>query len=74
MSGTPVKRKFLSSAATPSPKRIRRELNLEQKVELIRLSEKFPKPTQKDFSAKYGVGTSTVSDILKKEKILFTAI
>lgn len=52
---------------TPSPKRSRKELCFDKKIDLIKRSEAFPKPTQRDLAKFYGVGTSTVSDILKKK-------
>ena len=48
-------------------KRVRRELDLKQKVLFIRDASDNPKPTQKLLGEKCGVGTSTVSDILKKK-------
>ncbi|XP_021378894.1 uncharacterized protein LOC110466609 isoform X2 [Mizuhopecten yessoensis] len=47
-------------------KKTRMELPLEKKIELIREYKKSPKPRQKAFAMKYGLGRSTVSDILKK--------
>lgn len=52
-----------------SRKRIRVELNLEMKIKLIRDYETKPRPKQKDLCIKYGIGSSTVSDILKKADI-----
>ena len=57
-----------SNMSAPPRKRVRRELDLKQKVELIKDSRTKPKPTQKYLGDKYGVGTSTVSDILKKSE------
>ena len=53
-------------SSAPPRKRVRRELDLKQKVDMIKDARVKPKPTQKFLSDKYGVGTSTVSDILKK--------
>lgn len=47
-------------------KKTRMELPLEKKIELIREYQQSPKPRQKIFAVKYGLGRSTVSDILKK--------
>ena len=57
-------------AAKPR-KRVRHELDLKQKVLLIRDASDNPKPTQKFLGEKYGVGTSTVTDILKKKDSYF---
>ena len=68
MEGTPKKRKIdevnVSNLSTPSPKRSRKELSLKVKYELIVASEKNPKPTQKDLAVQFGIGKTTVSDIL----------
>ena len=66
MASTPFKRK-LSSVFSPSPKRSRNELDLKRKIELIKQYDSLPKPTQKDLAKSFNVGTSTVSDILKKK-------
>ncbi|XP_069132365.1 uncharacterized protein [Argopecten irradians] len=47
-------------------KKSRMELPLEKKIELIREYKTSPRPRQKAFAMKYGLGRSTVSDILKK--------
>ena len=67
MASTPFKRK-LSSVSSPSPKRSRNELDLKRKIELIKQYDSIPKPTQKDLAKSFNVGTSTVSDILKKKE------
>lgn len=51
----------------PPAKRRRIELTLEDKINLIKDSESFPKPSQKSLSEKFGVGKTTVSDILKRK-------
>jgi hypothetical protein len=51
----------------PLSKRRRVELTLQEKINLIKESESFPKPSQKSFSEKFGVGKTTVSDILKRK-------
>ena len=67
MASTPFKRK-LSSISSPSPKRSRNDLDLKWKIELIKQYDSIPKPTQKDLAKSFNVGTSTVSDILKKKE------
>jgi len=62
------KRLLENDAHTPSPKRARKDLSLEEKL-TIADSEKIPKLTQKELSEKYGIGCTTVSDILKKKRI-----
>ena len=42
-------------------------MSLEKKIELIKASAAVPKPSQKDLGEKFGIGRSTVSDILKKK-------
>ena len=54
-------------SSRPPAKRRRVELTIEKKIDLIKESESVPKPTLKILSEKYGVGVSTVSDILKKK-------
>lgn len=68
MANTPKsKKRFLEDGiSTQLPKRSRVELTLKQKYDLIVESEKVPKPTQKDLSLKFGIGKTTVSDILKQ--------
>lgn len=51
----------------PPAKRRRLELTLDDKIKLINESELVPKPTQKQLSEKFGVGKTTVSDILKRK-------
>ena len=49
-------------------KRSHKEISLEDKIVLIRASEAKPKPTQQQLSTQFGIGRTTVSDILKKRK------
>ena len=51
----------------PPSKRRRVELTFQDKINLIKESESFPKPSQKSLSEKFGVGKTTVSDILKRK-------
>lgn len=69
MESTPKKRKLENdlNLNTPSPKRSCRELSLKEKYDLIQASEWIPKPTQKDLTSMFGVGKTTVSDILKRK-------
>lgn len=53
----------------PPSKRRRVELTLAGKLQLISEAERLPKPTLKVLSDKYGVGKSTVGDILKKKDV-----
>ena len=56
----------------PQAKRRRTELLLKTKRDLIRAAESVPKLNQKQLTEKCGIGTSTVSDILKiKEEYEF---
>lgn len=48
-------------------KRQRIELSLEKRIELIKCAESVPKLTLKALSGKFGIGKSTLGDILKKE-------
>jgi hypothetical protein len=50
-------------------KRARIELTLDDKVKLIKDAQSVPKLTQKEISLKYGLGKSTVSDVLKKKEV-----
>lgn len=50
----------------PPAKRRRRELNLSEKIKLIREAESSTKPL-KTLAETYGIGKSTVSDIIKKK-------
>ena len=52
----------------PQAKRRRIELSLKTKIDLIRAAESVPKLNQKELAEKYGIGTSIVSDILKKKE------
>ena len=45
-------------------------MSLEKKIDLIKTSAAVPKPSQKDLGEKFGIGRSTVSDILKKGPLL----
>ena len=54
-------------------KRGHNELNLEKKIDLIKASEAVPKPRQDDLSKKFGIGRSTVSDILRKRSLYLEA-
>ena len=53
----------------PPSKRRRVELSLEDKITLIKESEMLPKPTLKMLSEKYGVGKSTIGDIVRKKSV-----
>lgn len=61
------KRLLENDAHTPSPKRARTDLSLEEKLSLIADSEKIPKLTLKELSEKCVIGRTTVSDILRKK-------
>ena len=52
----------------PQAKRRRIELSLKTKKDLIRATESVPKLHQNQLTEKFGIGTSTVSDILKKKE------
>ena len=69
MALTPKCKKRLLDAGSPSPspKRARVDLNLQQKLNLKADSEKVPKLTQKELGEKYGISRATVSDILKRK-------
>ena len=43
------------------------ELSLKTKIDLLRAAELVPKLNQKQLAEKFGIGLSTVSDILKKK-------
>lgn len=68
------KRLLKNDAHTPSPKRARKDLSLEEKLTLIADSKKIPKLTQKELSEKYGIGRTTVSDILKKKGFFYSSL
>jgi predicted XRE-type DNA-binding protein len=51
----------------PLSKRRRVELKFQNKINLIKESESFPKPSQKSLSEKFGVGKTTVSNILRRK-------
>jgi hypothetical protein len=42
-------------------------LTLKQKYDLVQEAEKKAKPTQKELGIKFGIGKTTVSDILKRK-------
>jgi hypothetical protein len=42
-------------------------LTLKQKYDLVQEAGKKPKPTQKELGIKFGIGKTTVSDILKRK-------
>jgi len=48
-------------------KRVRKELSLSGKIKLIKEAEGNPYPRQEQLANKYGIGRSTVADILKKK-------
>ena len=48
-------------------KRLHKELSLEEKIKLIESCEQRPKPTQQQLGDQFGIGRSTVSDILRKK-------
>ena len=52
----------------PQAKRRRIELSLKTKIDLIRAAELVPKLNQKQLAEKFGIGISTVSDILKRKE------
>ena len=52
----------------PQAKRRRIELSLKTKIDLIRAAESVPKLNQNQLTEKFGIGTSTVFDILKKKE------
>ena len=49
-------------------KRRRTELSLKIKIHLIRAAESVSKLNQKQLAEQFGIGTSTVSDILNKKR------
>ncbi|KAH3883554.1 hypothetical protein DPMN_007513 [Dreissena polymorpha] len=51
----------------PPFKRMRVALSLQDKIKLIKDSEMFPKPTLKMLSEKYGVGKSTIGDMVRRK-------
>ena len=55
------------ASSSSSRKRNHTEMSLEKKIDLIKASAAVPKPSQKDLGEKFGIGRSTVSDILKKK-------
>lgn len=57
----------VSPSISPSAKRRRMELSLKQKIDLIQDAEKDPKLSKVELSKQYGIGRSTVIDILKKK-------
>jgi hypothetical protein len=54
-----ISRLKISEMAKPPSKRRRVELTLQDKINLIKESESFPKPSQKFLSEKFGVGKTT---------------
>ena len=52
----------------PQAKRRQIELSLKTKIDLIRDAESVPKLNQKQLAEKFGIGSLTVSDILKKKR------
>ena len=54
-------------AAARQVKRLLKELNLDKKISLIEASERKPKSTQQQLGEEFGIGRSTVSDILRKK-------
>jgi hypothetical protein len=66
---TPKRKRHLfeNDKSTPAPKRARKELCLDSKLDLITDSEKIPQISQKVLSLKYGIGKATVCDILKRK-------
>ena len=52
----------------PQAKHRRIELSLKTKIDLIQAAESVPKLNQKQITEQFGIGTSTVSDILKKKE------
>ena len=67
---TPRKRQVSAPTAisTPSSKRQRTVLTLEKRIELINASEENPLYTHKELSEKFGVGRSSVSEILTRKE------
>ena len=47
-------------------KRSHKEFTLKLRIKLIEAAESKPKPTQGDLAKQFGIGRSTVSDILRK--------
>ena len=45
------------------------KLLLEKRIELIQCVKSVPKPTLKALSGKFGIGKSTVGDILRKKEV-----
>ncbi|CAC5403927.1 unnamed protein product [Mytilus coruscus] len=66
---TPQKKRKLdqNEKPSPSPKRARKELSIENKMNLIKDYGSVPKISQKDLSLKYGIGKATVCNILKRK-------
>ena len=53
----------------PGAKRPRVELPLLKKIELIKQAETLPKPSLKTLGERFGIGKTTVSDILKRKLV-----
>ena len=66
---TPRKRALIGNSPSPSPKRARKELKLQLKIEMIKEYESGTF-RQTELASKYGIGKSTVSDILKQRDVL----
>ena len=66
------KRLLENDPHTPSPKKARKDLSLEEKLTLIADLEKTPKLTEKEPSEKYDIGRTTVWHFEKKKKKFFT--
>ena len=54
-------------AAARQGKRLHKEYSLDKKINLIETSERKPKPTQQQLGEEFGIGRSTVCDILRKK-------
>ena len=59
--------KICMNMSGPIVKRRQVELALSDKIKLIRAFESNPKPTLKALNSQFGVGKSTVGDILKRK-------
>jgi len=62
--------KVANITTSESPeKRQRIEILLEKRIELIKCWESVPKPSLKALRNKFGIGKSTVGDILKNKEV-----